>query len=380
MIDETLLDDPAELARLDTDDVLRALATAGAQVRRARTAAAEAGIERTADGERPRAVVVAALGTSSVAASLLTALAGPTAPVPVSVRSAAPLPAWVGPLDLVVVLSLSGRAPGPVELAAAAARRGASLLTVGAPDSPLAHACALARGVHVPVPADVASSRTGLWSLLTPVLVAADHLGLVDAPAPVLDAVADRLDARAYDARPSSESFVNPAKSLALRVGDTVPAALGDSSLTGVAAARFAAMLARCARVPTTHGELPDAAAQIVATFGGPFAGGAALGDAPAGGDIFADPFLDAPALPPLGLALFRCAEPTPQQRRAADAVALGARDAGVKVEEIVGEGASALERLADQVALGDFAAAYTALGHRLDPGRSAHVDALHRP
>ena len=65
-------------------------------------------------------------------------LAGSASPVPVSVRRGLPLPGWVGPLDLVVAVSMSGRAPGPVGLAAEAARRGCRLLTVGMPDSPLA--------------------------------------------------------------------------------------------------------------------------------------------------------------------------------------------------------------------------------------------------
>lgn len=363
MIDEALLDDEGALARLDPSAVLRTLAGAGAQVRRRRTAAAGAGIDRLED--RPRAVLVSALGTSTVAAQVLTALADATAPVPVAVRSAAPLPGWVGPLDLVVVLSLSGRSDGQVEIAAQAARRGAMLLTVGAAGSPLEDICLRARGVHVPADGD--SARTSLWALLTPVLLAAQGLGLVaDLD---LDAVADRLDERAYACRPSSESFVNPAKSLALTLGDTVPAALGDAPLTGVAAARCAAMLARTARLPAAHGELPDAAAQVVATFGGPFTAGA-TGEP----DVFADPFLDAPALPPLGLALYRDGESA-----IADAVAEQARTAGVKVAELHGTGATPLERLADLVALTDFAAAYTAIGHGLDPGASPHVDALHR-
>lgn len=375
MLDETLLDDGDELARLDAQGVLRALATAGAQVRQARTLAGEAGIEKVGFGERPRAVVVAALGTSAVAAQLLTALADVSAPVPVAERAAAPLPAWVGPMDLVVALSLSGRSPGVVELAAQAARRGCALLTVGAAGSPLEDVCLRARGVHVPVPETVTSSRTGLWALVTPVLVAAQRLGLVGDLD--LDAVADRLDARAYDCRPSSESFVNPAKALALRLGDTVPAALGDGPLAGVAAARAASMLARTARLPVVHGELPDAAAQVVATFDGPFT--ACAGEGAGGPDIFADPFLDAPALPPLGLALIRSSSVSAEAARLADAVAAQAVSAGVKVEEVRGQGASPLEELADVIALVDFAATYVALGHRLDPASAPHVDELRR-
>ena len=96
-------------------------------------------------------MLVASLGGSAVVADVLKLLAEPGSPVPVSVRRNLPLPGWVGPLDLVVAVSLSGRARGPVAVAAEAARRGASLLTVGAADSPLADICARARGVHIDV-------------------------------------------------------------------------------------------------------------------------------------------------------------------------------------------------------------------------------------
>ena len=269
-------------------------------MRRAVVAAEEGGVARVAGGERPRSVLVAALGGSAVVGDVLDLLAEPGSPVPVSARRDAPLPGWVGPLDLVIAVSQSGRAAGPLALAAEAARRGASLLTVGAAGSPLADVAARARGVHVDVALPAPSSRTALWSLLTPVLLAADVLGLADCPRAVLERVADLLDEVAEECRPSSESFVNPAKLLATGLDGTVPVVLGDGALTGVAARRAAQMLSRTARVPATHGALPDAAASVVATLDGPF--GSGLGAAPStGNDIFADPFLDGPARPRLG-------------------------------------------------------------------------------
>jgi hypothetical protein len=52
----------------------------------------------------------------------------------------------------VVAVSMSGRAPGPLGLAAEAARRGCRLLTVGQPRSPLAEVSERTGGVHVGVP------------------------------------------------------------------------------------------------------------------------------------------------------------------------------------------------------------------------------------
>lgn len=385
-LDEGFLDSAEALERLDSRGSLRALATSGAQVRRSIVAAREAGIDRVAGGDRPRSVLVASLGGSAVVCDVLDVLAEPGSPVPLTTRREAPLPGWIGPLDLVIAVSQSGRAVGPLALAAEAARRGASLLTVGAADSPLADVCARGRGVHVDVAPDVPTSRAALWSMLTPVLLAADGLGLIECPESVLERVADVLDTRAEECRPSSESFVNPAKVIAVGLAETVPVVLGDGALTGVAAGRAAAMLARTARMPATSGALPDAAAQVVACFDGPFSGSGDTGQG-SGGDIFADPFLDGPPSPQLGLVLLRDhpdATPTTPvtpatvpPRELADAVADSARDAGVKVWEVEALAGHPLERLASVIALTDYVATYLALGLGLDPAISRHVTEL---
>jgi glucose/mannose-6-phosphate isomerase len=380
-VDEQRLDDPEALRALDTRDSLRSLASAGAQVRRALVSAQESNVERLTGGDRPRSVLVAALGGSSLVCDVLDLLAEPGSPVPVTTRRDAPLPGWVGPLDLVIAVSQSGRAAGPLALAAEAARRGASLLTVGAARSPLAEVSARARGVHVEVALPTPSSRTALWSLLTPVLVAADAMGLVQCPLDSLERCADVLDEVAEECRPSSEAFVNPAKVLATGLGETVPVVLGDGPLTGVAAIRAASMLARTARVPATSGALPDAASQVVACLDGPFGSGLDLaapgGPAGPGGDIFADPYLDAPAAPRLGLLALRDPDLDREQVALADAVVASARDSGVTVWEQQARSGRPIERLASLVALTDFAATYLALGLGLDPSVSRHVTEL---
>lgn len=377
-LEESWVDDPDELARRDTRDTLRALASSGAQLREAMTLAAEAGIGDVAYGERPRAVLVAALGSSAVIAEVLALLAEPGSPVPVTARRNTPLPGWVGPLDLVVAVSLSGRAPGPLAIAIEAARRGASLLTVGADDSPLADVSRQARGIHVPVGRGRLSTRTALWSMLTPVLQGAHVLGLIDAPDSTLADAARRLDEQAQECRPTSASFVNPAKLAASTLAPTVPVVLGDGPLTGVAAGRAASMLTRTARMPASHGELPDAASQIVACFDGPFTAGGGFGSRrEREADIFADPFLDAPEQPRLGLLLLRDAvqEGVGEQReRLTDAVLTGARGAGCKVTEVVAAPGHPMVRLAGHLLMVDYIATYLAIGLGIDPAVSPHV------
>jgi hypothetical protein len=81
-------------------------------------------------------------------------------------------------------------------------------------------------------------------------------------------------------------------------------------------------------------------------------------------------------------LVLLRDAAPTPDRpdgswletSRTADAVMLTAQDAGVRVTEVSAEPGHPLERLADLVALTDFAAVYLALASGVDPLTSPHV------
>ena len=86
----------SSIAARDSSQTLRALATAGAQVREAITLSTEARIDRVAGGERPRSVLVASLGGVAVVADVLELLAEPGSPVPVSVRRNLPLPGGSG--------------------------------------------------------------------------------------------------------------------------------------------------------------------------------------------------------------------------------------------------------------------------------------------
>lgn len=368
-LDERLLGDGDALGAADPSGVLLALAGAGAQVRRAAELANESALSTWTPDERPRSVVVAARGGSAVVADVVAALLGVTGPVPVVPRTGAHLPSWVGALDLVVAVSLSGHAEQAVALAFEAGRRGARLLTVGAASSPLEEACDASRGVHVPLPepgreaTSAPTSRTALWSLLVPPLLACERVGLLPETSAGLEQVATRLEEEAESCRPSSEVFTNPAKTLALELAGHVPVLLGDGATTAVVARRAASVLARTARVPAVHGSLPDDAGDVVATFGGDFA--AASDD-----DLFADPFTDGPPAPRMRLVLLSTGEAS----MGAQVVRSIAEQAGVRTSDVTADEGPPLVALAQLVARTDFAATYLALGSGFDPAISPHV------
>ncbi|MDV3220032.1 SIS domain-containing protein [Intrasporangium sp.] len=373
MFDEARLDDVEGLERLDTRDTLRSLASSGASVRRALQLSADAGLERLS-GLEPRGVVVAAAGGSAGVAELFEAVARSGGAIPVQSCTSMPLPGWVGAIDLVIAVSQSGRAAGPLALAAEAARRGAMLLTIGAPDSPLAELSARSRGIHVPLAMPESSSRTAMWAHATPLLLAADALGLATISASTVQALADVLDERAEEAGPSVAAVENPAKTLATDIAESSAIVLGSGPLGAVAAGRAVAMFGRTGRVPVASGVLPDAASQIVACFDGPLAGGESTGQ----DDIFADPYLDGPRRPPLRLVMLRHAsEAGTDLQILGDTVVAAAEDAGVRVSLVDAVSDDPLLRVASHVATTDFAATYLAFGQGFDPATSPHVRLL---
>ncbi|MBF5028157.1 MULTISPECIES: SIS domain-containing protein [unclassified Micromonospora] len=369
--DETLLDDAAQLSERDPGGMLRFTASAGAQVRESAALAAEANLTVLADDGRPRAVVIAGIGTAGRTGDVLATVAGPRCPVPVIPHRSAGVPGWVGAADVVIAVSASGRSPEALGAAEAAHRRGARLVAVGAPDSQLQSVAERARAPFIPVPRR-APARASLWALTVPVLLAARTLGLVKVNEADLAETAARLDADADRCRPTAESFVNPAKSLALGLSGSIPIVWGSSPLATVAARRFGDTLSANARYPVVAGALGEAGRGRVGLLDGVF-GGLAEGER----DIFADPGDDEPDGTRLRLVLLRDGglnadddtdEPLAVEERRADAVQTLAERRGVRCDVVTAEGGSALERLASLVAVPDFASIYLALAHGLDP------------
>ncbi|MFG1914033.1 SIS domain-containing protein [Micromonospora sp. NPDC048898] len=369
--DEALLDNPEALAERDPGGMLRHTASAGAQVRESAALAAEANLAVLADDGRPRAVVIAGIGTAGRTGDVLATVAGPRCPVPIIGHRSAGVPGWVGAADVVIAVSASGRSPEALGAAEAAHRRGARLVAVGAPDSQLQSIAEQARAPFIPVPRR-APARASLWALTVPVLLAARSLGLVKVNEADLAETAARLDADADRCRSAAESFVNPAKSLALGLAGSIPIVWGSSPLATVAARRFGDTLSANARYPVVTGALGEAGRGRVGLLDGVF-GGLAEGER----DIFADPAEDDGEGTRLRLVLLRDGglnaeddtdEPLAVEERRADAVQTLAERRGVRCDVVTAEGGSALERLASLIAVPDFASIYLALAHGLDP------------
>ncbi|MGI5245341.1 SIS domain-containing protein [Dactylosporangium sp. CA-139066] len=371
-VDLALLDNAEALERNDPGGMLRATASAGAQVREAASLAAETDLSALADEGRPRAVVIAGVGTAARTGDILETVAGPRCPVPVLAHRSAGIPGWVGAADVVIAVSASGRSPEALAAAEAAGRRGARLVAIGAPDTQLHALADRFRAPFIPVPRR-APARASLWGLAVPVLLAGRQLGLVKVNEADFAETASRLDADAERCRTALESFVNPGKSLALDLAHSVPIVWGSSPLATVAARRFGDTLSANARYPAVVGALGEAGRGRVGLLDGVY-GGLAEADR----DIFADPEDSDSSATRLRLVLLRDGgltsddeegdEPVAVEERRAEAVQELAERRGVRVSLITAEGGSALERLASLVAVPDFASIYLGLAHGFDP------------
>jgi glucose/mannose-6-phosphate isomerase len=379
-VDEALLDDGERLRAADPSRMLFALASAGAQVRESATLAAEANLASLTDEGRPRAVVVAGVGTAARTGDLLETVAGPRCPVPVVGHRSAGIPGWVGAADAVIAVSASGRSPEAIAAAEAAGRRGARLVAIGPPNSEVEGLAERYRAPFVPVPRR-APARVSLWALTVPVLLAGRALGLLRIAEADFAETAVRLDEDAERCRPDADSFVNPGKALALDLANSLPIVWGSSPLATVAARRVGDMFSANARYPVVAGSLGEAGRGRVGLIDGVYGG-----LAESGRDIFADPDenggttrLRVVVLRDGGLADDepQAGEPAALEERRADAVLDLAARRGVRCTEIRAEGGSPLERLASLISVPDFASVYLAMAHGLDPTAVPAVDEM---
>jgi glucose/mannose-6-phosphate isomerase len=346
------LDDAGLVEAADPGGMLRQVASSAAQVRSAVRTCAEVDLSPVTAGDRPRAIVVAGMGGSGIAGDVLAAVCGAGNATQIVTAHGYQLPGWVGAADLVIAVSCSGSTEETLAAATEAARRGCHLVGVGAAASPLADIATQARAPFIPV-VSAGMPRSTLWALCIPLIAVAEQIGIITVGEDVYESTAATLEEIAFQCRPSSESFVNPGKSLGLDLMGTLPVIWGSSPLAGVAAKRFAAQLNENAKYPGIPGELPEANHNQVVAFDGPFAPGNAL---------------TSPSGFPQRLVLLADPAEHPQVARRREASAELATERGVRVTELAMTGEHPLQRFASVVPLIDYATVYLGIASGVDP------------
>ena len=365
---EELLADPQALEAADHGGTLRLVAQGGARIRRAANlreldpAGAQA-LERLAADGRPRAVVLLGYGTGATVSALIAAVAGAAVGVPILSVPGPALPGWIGPLDLVVVASTTGRSPEIATALSEAGRRGCRVVVVAPASSELGRLAEPARAVLLGMADEVAPVWSRLWSVAVPALLAVEAVGVV--PAQPYEAAAAAADDAAVRFRPSQEAFVNPAKEIALHCAERPVAVWAGGAVAAVAAERLADLAVLRAGRAVLHAALPDL-------------GRAQLGllDARAGEpetDLFYDPEVDGPreGAPTPAFALLAEAGVDPRT----EVVEAMVRERGLPLSFLTAEQPTSLERAAYLISLADFTACYLAAATAASPEQGRAVE-----
>jgi glucose/mannose-6-phosphate isomerase len=366
------LDDPDLVEASDPAGMLRQVASAAAQLRIALGAARESGLGAMRPDDRPRAIVVAGAG---VAADLLSAICGGTAAVQVIGVSGYQLPGWVGAADLVVT---AGTGEPVQAIATEARRRGCHQAGMGSPGSALAD---LVRGPFVAIDPRAAAtsspSALGFWATAIPLLVLAERIGIARIEDEDFEDTATALEDMAHQCRPTSESFVNPGKSLALDLVGSLPVIWSASALAAVVVRHLASRLALVAKYPAITGRLPEAGDDQAELIDGVFRPSPEP-DFPLG-ELTMDPAEEPPS-DAVSLRLVLVADPAGEDtkgtrlREAAGELAL---QRGIDVSELSAEGERPLRRVAGLVHLADYTSVYLAIACGVDPSAAAAVGDL---
>ncbi|MDR2620873.1 MAG: phosphoheptose isomerase [Propionibacteriaceae bacterium] len=253
--DDSRLDDPVTLNAADA--ILRQLAMTGSRIR-VEAGKLPAGLDTQF---QPRGVLV--VGAEN---RLIRAVLEPTCPVPLVAWPLDTLPAWVGPLDLVVALAGDDPNPGLLANVLEATRRGAQLIVAAAADSPAA-AFSPARALL--------PTRTGdPLAVAVAVLEGLQRLGL--GPIVYAESVAEAADVVAEECGPFRDLSCNPAKELALALAERQVLLTGTSVLASRAARRVAEALRHASGQAALAADAAELTPVVSATHSG---------------DLFADPY-----------------------------------------------------------------------------------------
>lgn len=208
-------------------------------------------------------VVVLGMGGSGIAGDVIAAAAGPFMGLPILVCKTYQPPAFVGDSSLVFAISFSGNTEETIEAASEAAVQGARMVIVTG-GGELAR---LGEGWGAPVvslPAGIPQPRAGLGAMAIPPLVVLEDIGLFPGASQWIAHAVRRLRTR----RDRLAGDRSEARTLAKRIGRTIPLIYGGSWIGSVAAQRWKTQCNENAKVPAFWNASPELCHNEIAGWG----------------------------------------------------------------------------------------------------------------
>ena len=304
--------------------------------------AAHIAAQASLDCPRPENIIIAGMGGSAIGGELLKDWARDKSPVPIEVNKDYMLPAYADAKSLVVIVSYSGDTEESLSAFLDATRRKCMTYCVSSGGSLLEFAEKL-RIPHLKVPSGM-PPRAALPYLFVPLLVLLEKQGLVSNLTDELAESIKVLDKVAKQNAPDKPAKNNPAKTLALGIGETAPVIYGFGILRG-AAVRFKQQFNENAKSPAKWEVFPELDHNEIV--GWEKAGNLAR--------YFST------------ILLRDRNEPTEVRSRIEITKAL-MQATGSKLFEVWSQGNSTLAKMLSTILVGDFASVYLAVLHGVDP------------
>lgn len=333
------LDDPRALRAADPGGMLDAVACLPRHCREGYRSGLDAPGLPSADGAT--AIAFCGMGGSAVAGDVLRALYADRLPVPAIVVRSPELPEFCGPHTVVLVSSYSGSTAETLACFEEAVSRGCRVVAVTSGGELGRRAVELELGM-VAVPTGF-MPRAALGYLALGSLGALEAMGVIPPLAADLEEAARELEALLEEIGPGVPSSSNPAKALALGIGERVPVIWGAEGIGAVAAARWKTQCNENAKVPAFAAALPELDHnEVVGWSEGRGAGFSLVALRHAGEHP------EVAARFPLSLEI--------------------ARSSGLETSEVWAQGRSALARLLTLVLFGDLVSVYLGIARGVDP------------
>ncbi len=290
-------------------------------------------------------IVVLGMGGSGISGDVLAAVANGMLPVPVTVLKQYRIPAFVGPNTLAFAVSYSGGTEETLSMTQGALDAGAHVVAI-ASGGALADLVTSRGGLHVACPPGY-MPRAALGALIAPIFVALFRMGLLPDAHALLVGAQDQLARRRDACVPTVLGDANPARTLARRIGRTIPLIYGGGALGAVAAMRWKADVNENAKAPAFWNAHPELDHNEICGFG-------------QHGDVTRQI---------LTLVELRHGFEHERLTPRFEGVRAQVEECVADVLEVRAEGEGRLAQLLDLMYLGDWVSCYLALDNDVDPG-----------
>jgi glucose/mannose-6-phosphate isomerase len=249
------LDDARALGEADPSGMLQTVLSLPEQCAAGYRAGREA--ENLPSAESISALVVCGMGGSGVAGDILGALYRDRLGIPIAVVKSPVLPEFAGKDALVVCSSYSGTTGETVACFEEAADRGCRVVAVGS-GGELTRRAAEEDFAVVDVPRGIVAPRAAVGHLAFGLLGALEAMGTLPPLGAEVSRCIGQLERVRAEVGPDRTVRQNPAKRVAVAIGDRVPVVWGAEGLGAVAASRWKTQLNENAKVPAFSSSLPE--------------------------------------------------------------------------------------------------------------------------